>query len=240
MLSIVALAPRLPITLFFVFACVKAVDVLAAETPSLSQITPQQITKILPLPAGVSAYDPVAKCGDLNRSDCKDIEQSKKLLFMSRDGNIQLSECEEMRLFRFTGVTHLQFVASICRQGPFTLPELNETKQQARQLVELLSKEGSQPKSADPFLDLILEVRTVSMGRGETVHIFTILLIRAGFGFVPTAVVTSPLRTSTFVIQLLYAPRSETLDPKDQIIQFLSQTNKAIESLAKELYPTVW
>lgn len=158
---------------------------------------------------------------------------------MSSDGNIQLNECEEMRLFRFTGMTHLQLVASTCRQGPYTLPELNETKQQARQLVDLLSKEGSQPKIADPLFDMILDVRTVSMSRGESIHLFTTLIVSTGFVFGPTAVVTSPSNASTFVLQLLFAPRSETLDPKDQIIQFLSQTNKAIESLAKELYATV-
>jgi hypothetical protein len=234
-----ALATVFPISVFLVIASMTAGEVSAAESQSLSKITPQQITRILPLPAGVSTFDPVVECGDSKRPDCRGIEQSKKLLSMSSDGNVQLSECEQMRLFRFTGVTHLQLVVSTCRQGPYTLPELDETKQQARQLVERLSKEGSHPKSADPILDLITDARTVSTGRGETIHIFTILLVGHGIGFVPTAVVTSPSK-SAFVIQLLYAPRSETLDPKDQVIQFLSQTNKAIELLAQELYPTIW
>ena len=234
MLSIVVSATVQLITVLLVFAGVDA-----AETQLLSRITPERITKLIPLPPGVSAYDPAAECGYPDSPLCERVKQARKLCTVSNDGNLQMHECEEMRSFSFRGMPHLQLVAGICQRGPFTLPELNQTKTQARRLIDLLSKQSGVAKSENPqFLDQVLAVRTVSVGSGASAHIFTVFLVSTGFLFGPTTVVTTPSRASTFVIQLLFAPRSETKDPTSTWAEFLSRTNEALEALAKDLYKT--
>ena len=115
-------------------------EATGAQLQSLSRITTGQITKLLQLPPGVAIYEPPAECNDPNDSQCSGMDRAKKLFTVSDDSSPQLSECNEMRLFRFTGIKHLNMVASLCQQGPFTLPELNETRTELNELLNALSK----------------------------------------------------------------------------------------------------
>ena len=163
------------------------------------------------------------------------MDRSKRLVSVAENGKAELTQCGEMRLFRFAGVKHVNLLAGVCQKGPFNLPELNETKTQGQRNTELELLLKSSPRAnADnnPFSD-VRDTRTVSINSEDTAHIFTILVVGHGVGFAPTAVITNPRTVATFVLQLFFIPE----DRGPLMANLMARPNDVIESLVKELYP---
>jgi len=240
MLLSVTLVRSQLILLIVLLAGFETKEATGAQLRSLSRITAEQITKLLQLPPDVAIYEPPAECSDPNNSRCTGMDRTKKLFTISDDSSPQLSECAEMRLFRFAGIKHLNLVAGLCQQGPFTLPELNETKNRAQRIAKRLVETTARRNPDNKLLSRSGESRTVSINSQSTAHIFTVLWFGHGVGVLPTAVITSPLQSDTFVIQFLIIPETSNSDPENPIVKLLSKTNDMMESLVKELYPTTF
>jgi hypothetical protein len=240
-MSLSAVPVRSTLTILaVVLAAFAAKEGSGAQAQSLSRITPQQVTRLLQLPANVAIYEPPAECYDLANSQCSGMDRAKKMFANSDDGSPQLSECKQMRLFRFAGIQHLNLVISLCQQGPFTLPELNETKNRAQRVAKRFIETTSRLNPDNKLLFQSGESRTVSINSQATAHIFTVLWFGHGVGVLPTAVIISPLQNDTFVIQFLIVPETSNSDPENPIVRLLSKTNDMMESLVKELYPTTF
>lgn len=205
--------------LLVVLAASAAKEGFGAQARSLSKITPQQLTKLLQLPPNVAIYEPPAECDDPGNSRCSGMDRAKKLIAVSDDSSPQLSECKQMRLFRFAGIEHLNLVASLCQQGPFTLPELNETKNRAQRIAKRFDEDTARLNPANKLLPQLGESRSPSINNQGTAHIFTVLMFGHGLGVLPTAVVTSPLQSDTFVIQFLIIPETSNSDPDNPIVK---------------------
>jgi len=204
-----------------------------AQVQSLSRITTQQIRKAMELPPEITVYEPPVECHAPN-SQCSGMDRAKKLWDFSDEGNLQVSECGQMRLFLFAGIKHINLTASLCQQGPFAMPELNETKARPQRVMELLLKEGPRFNPENTVFSRVLETQIVSLSGGSTAHVFTILLFGHGMALAPTAVVTSPQTTATFVLQLFIEPD----DKGTFMVNLLPRTNEVMESLVRELYRT--
>ena len=211
-----------------------AKEASGAQVQSLSRITAQQIGKVMQFTPEISIYEPPVECQDPAYSGCSGMDRAKKLWHTSDDGNLQVSDCGSMRLFRFAGVNHINLTASLCRHGPFAMPELNETKARAKRHAELFIKDISRSNPGNTPFSRLSDTRNVSMDGGGTAHIFTILLAGHGVGLAPTAVVTSPQTTDTFVLQLFIVPD----DKGTFMANLLPRTNGVMEALVRELYRT--
>jgi hypothetical protein len=217
----------------------KAVD---AQVQSLSKITSQQIAKVLALPSEVAIYEPPADCYDLEATNpkCSGMDRARKLFAISDDGSPQLSECKSMRLFRFAGIKHLNLVTSLCQQGPFALPELNETRNRAQRVAKKFVEGVARLNPGKKPFSQTVESRDVTITNEATAHIFMVLMFGHGVGFLPTAVITSNRHSDTFVIQFFVIPESSNSDPSNPIVKLLSETTAIMESLARELYPATF
>jgi len=232
-LFLAALGRSRLILVMVILAGYGAKEASGAQVQSLSRITTQQIRKTLELPPEITIYEPPVECYDPN-SQCSGMDRAKKLWDSSDEGNLQLSECGSMRLFRFAGIKHLNLTASLCQQGPFAMPELNETKTRAQRLTDLFLKDIARLNPGKNPLSQLRDTQTVSINNETTAHIFTILLFGHGMGLAPTAVVTSPQTTATFVLQLFIVPD----DNGTFMANLMPRTNEVMEALVKELYRT--
>lgn len=211
-----------------------------AVGPSLSKITAAQISKLMQLPQNYAAFDAVAECAKPVSVRCAEMDKqmihAQTVFTVAEDGTTQPHECEQGRQFRFDGMARLWLFIRLCRDGPLAMPALLETKAVSGRFAKRLFDDIAQRNDGrNPFSGFAVQ-RAVNLGAEETAHIFSIVLVGHGIGFVPTAVVAGSQRNDTLVLQFLIVPEDRDMkDVNHPVAKLVSKPTDMMEALAKEL-----